>query len=170
MKNMPVDFLGLFVALNQGNVRYVLVGGLAVVLHGVDRITADVDLAIDLTPASVSEFIMVLAHMGFRPMLPVDPKQFADPEVRKAWSRERRMQVFSFWDPSHQHPSVDVFVDDVLPFDELWRDSRLITLENTTLRIASIDHLIRLKTIAGRPQDLADIARLREVQSRERKS
>lgn len=39
---MPVDFLGLFSALNRDGVRYVLVGGLAAVLHGVDRITADV--------------------------------------------------------------------------------------------------------------------------------
>lgn len=167
---MPVDFMSLFTKLNQDNVRYVLVGGLAAVLHGVDRITADVDLAIDLAPLSAAEFIRILTDIGYRSMLPVDPRKLADPNERKTWSQERGMQVFSFWDPTHSRPSVDVFVNDVLPFDELWRESQLITLEDATIRVASIDHLIRFKAIAGRPQDLTDIARLREIQRREPQS
>ena len=166
---MPVDFLSLFAKLEQGSVRYVLVGDLAVVLHGVDRITADVDLAIDLAPSSAAEFIRVLTDMGYRSMLPVDPRQLADANERKRWSQERGMQVFSFWDPTHTRPSIDVFVNDVLPFDELSCDSRLVTLEGTTLRVASVDHLIRLKTLAGRPQDFSDIARLRDIQRTEPK-
>ena len=46
---MPTDFIGLFAMLAAAKVRFVLVGGLALVLHGLDRLTADVDLVIDLS-------------------------------------------------------------------------------------------------------------------------
>jgi len=45
---MPTDFISVLDELRQANVRYVLVGGLAVLLHGIDRLTADIDLVIDL--------------------------------------------------------------------------------------------------------------------------
>ena len=44
---MPTDFIGLFAILAAARVRFVLVGGLALVLHGLDRLTADVDLVIE---------------------------------------------------------------------------------------------------------------------------
>jgi hypothetical protein len=160
---MPVDFLSLFNALNLGGIRYVLVGGLAAVLHGVDRVTADVDLAIDLAPEGAADCIRLLLQVGLRPMLPVDPTQFADPTARAAWMRERGMQVFSFWDPTHTRPSVDLFVENPIPFEELWGAAQLVRLDGVDIRVASIEHLIRLKHLAGRPQDLSDIERLREI-------
>lgn len=47
---MPVDFLSLFELLDAQRVRYVLVGGLALVLHGIDRVTADIEQLITLLP------------------------------------------------------------------------------------------------------------------------
>ena len=157
---MPVDFLSLFALLSARQVRYVLVGGLAVVLHGIDRITADIDLALDLSADSVYEAVTALQGAGYRPMLPVDARQLADPAVRRVWREERGMQVFSFWDPTHSRPSIDIFVESPIAFVDLWRDSIEVPLDGVTLRVASIRHLIALKRIAGRPQDLADIEQL----------
>ncbi|MBI2878601.1 MAG: hypothetical protein HYY19_02645, partial [Candidatus Rokubacteria bacterium] len=47
-----------------------------------------------------------------------------------------------------------------IDFDELWSRSDIIELSHTTVRIASIPDLIRLKRLAGRAQDLADIEAL----------
>jgi hypothetical protein len=47
-------YLPLFQALNESGARYVVVGGLATVLHGCSRLTADVDLVIDLDPSAVA--------------------------------------------------------------------------------------------------------------------
>ena len=55
---------------------------------------------------------------------------------------------------------VDLFVEHLIAFDELWTRSEIINLSHTTVRIASIPDLIRLKRLAGRPQDLADIEAL----------
>ncbi len=72
----------IFQALNTAGVRYVVVGGLATVLHGYARLTAGVDLAVDLAPEEASRVIQALAAKGFRPQAPVDPKAFADRTTR----------------------------------------------------------------------------------------
>jgi hypothetical protein len=49
----------------------------------------------------------------------------------------------------------------VVPFHELWAAAATMNIGGQDVRVASIEHLIRMKTAAGRPQDLADIERLR---------
>jgi len=91
---MPTDFHGLFATLEARKLRYVVVGGLALVLHGVDRLTADIDLAVDLAPEAAAILIATLLAAGYRPAAPVDARLFADPATRAAWRRERGMQAF----------------------------------------------------------------------------
>lgn len=79
---MPNDFIGLFAVLAVARLRYVLVGGLALVLHGLDRLTADVDLVIDLSAESARATVQALTAAGYRPLAPVDPIALADPAQR----------------------------------------------------------------------------------------
>jgi hypothetical protein len=151
-------FEPLFTALNDAAIRYVVVGGLAVVLHGHARLTVDVDLVIDLDEEHARRTIDTLVQLGLQPRVPVNPIDFANRSIREGWIRDRGMQVFSMIDPSNPMRVVDLFVDHPLPFEELWSRSVKLELQNTTMRIASIPDLIRLKRMAGRPQDKADIA------------
>jgi predicted nucleotidyltransferase len=156
-------FEPLFKALNDGGVRYVVVGGLAVVLHGHARLTVDVDLVVDLDEGQALRAIDALVRLGLRPRVPVNPRDFADRSIREAWIRERGMQVFSMFDPSNPMRVVDLFVDHPIPFEELWSGSQELEVKDTIVRVASIPDLIRLKRLAGRPQDLADIERLEAI-------
>lgn len=113
----------LFRSLNDAEVRYVVVGGLAVVLHGYARMTVDVDLAVDLAEEQARKAIEALTKMSLRPRVPVDPSHFANPEIRQSWIRDRGMQVFSMFDPSNPLRVVDLFVEHPIPFDELWSRS-----------------------------------------------
>jgi hypothetical protein len=158
---MPTDFIGLFAILVAAQVRFVLVGGLALVLHGVDRLTADVDLVMDLSAESVRTAVRVLTTAGYRPLAPVDPVALADPMQRHAWQTLRGMQVFSFWDSTNARPTVDVMLAPEIPFEELWTAASVMSIGGSEIRVASIEHLIRMKAAAGRAQDLADIERLR---------
>jgi hypothetical protein len=157
---MPTDFLRVLRALHDSQVRYVLVGGLAVLLHGVDRLTADIDLVVDLAPEQASRAVAALLALDFRPQAPVDALQFADPAVRKRWRDESSMVVLSFWDPQNRFPTVDVFAEYPMDFEILHASSVLMPLSGTDVHVASIEHLMQIKRAAGRPKDLEDVGRL----------
>jgi tRNA nucleotidyltransferase/poly(A) polymerase len=57
-------FEPIFAALENGAVRYVIVGGMATVLHGYARLTADVDIIVDQTPDEARKAIRALAALG----------------------------------------------------------------------------------------------------------
>lgn len=160
-------FEPIFEALNRTGSRYVVVGGVAVVLQGYARLTVDLDLVVDLEPAAAGKTVAALCGLGLRARAPVDPMGFADPVVRKGWIEQKGLLVFSFIDPQKPLLAVDLFVESPLPFEELWARSREVSLGEIKVHVASVPDLLELKRRAGRPQDLADIAAL-ELLEREK--
>lgn len=152
----------IFEVLAQHDVRYVVVGGVAVVLHGHARVTGDLDIAVDLAPEEAGKAIEALLELGLRPSVPVDPRDFADPAVRSSWVAEKRMQVFSMRDPNDPLRQVDLFAEDV-GFEGLWERSVRVRVGSVHVRVASIPDLIEMKRTAGRTQDLADIEALQHI-------
>lgn len=152
----------LFRALNDEGGRYVLVGGLAVVLHGHLRATGDVDLVVDLASDQVNRTLDALEHAGFRPYLPVPATEFADPVKREEWIRDKAMLVFSLR-PTAGVPMVDLFLEPPMPFDRLWARSAVMKMRGVPVRVAALDDLIELKRRAGRPEDLADAEALSAI-------
>jgi hypothetical protein len=163
-------FEDFFRPLNENGVRYVVVGGFAVVLHGHPRMTADIDLAVDLDPKAAALAIQTLTGMGLRPRVPVAPEAFADAAQRERWVEERGMRVFNLYDPNDPLRSVDLFVEHPIPFEELWARSELIALPSGDVRVASIDDLIEMKRIAGRRQDSEDIEALEALRDEQAKN
>jgi hypothetical protein len=156
----------LFSALNAADVRYVVVGGVAVVLHGYARVTGDVDLIVDLEPAEARKAIDTLVGLGLRARAPVDAVRFADPAERTRWIREKGLRVFSLWDPAQPMREVDLFTESPIEFATLWNRSQLVDIGEAEVRVASIADLIALKRLASRPQDLLDIAELEAIMKR----
>jgi len=156
-------FEPIFQILNTAGVRYVVVGGLATVLHGYARATADVDLAVDLAPEEAAKMIRALVAAGFRPQVPVVPEDFANSAVREVWLQEKHMRAFSLVDPANPMRVVDLLLKPEVLFEELFSRSQEVLLNETTIRIASLDDLITLKRRAGRPQDLADVVQLEAI-------
>lgn len=157
---VPTDFLSIFKTLEDAEIRYLVVGGLALVLHGVDRLTADVDLIIDLAPDQAARAMRALTEAGFRPSLPVDAIEFADAATRAAWRRDRGMVVFSLWDPSGHRPTIDLFTEPPMDFERLWAASESVVLSGQTVRLVALADLIEIKRRSARPRDLEDVARL----------
>ena len=159
---MPL-YAPLFRALNAAGIRYVVVGGLATVLHGHARLTADVDFILDLEEEPAKKAIRALTAYGLRPRVPVDPEDFANQEIRRGWIRDKGMQVFSFFKADNPLLSVDVFVDHPIEFEGLYERSKTCDIGSCSVRIASIRDLIHLKRLADRPRDREDIAQLQEI-------
>lgn len=159
-------FEPIFAALNDNHVRYVVVGGLATVLHGFARLTADIDLIVDLAPDEARRAVTTLVGLGFRPRVPVDVFDYADPEIRRRWIDEKGMRVLSLWDPAQPMRELDLFVDPPIDFALLWSHSEIVHIRGALVRIASIPDLIAMKRLAGRPEDMIDIRALEEIQQR----
>jgi len=150
-------------ALDEDRIRYVLVGGVAVVIHGFARFTKDLDLMIDLAPAEAKRAINTLLRCGLRPRVPVDAFDFARPECRETWITEKNMLVFQMIDEQDLRRNVDLFVSNPIEFDVVWNGSSTVKVDGVNIRVASIDHLIALKEQSARPQDLIDIEQLRRL-------
>ena len=152
-----LDVLG---ALNRARVRYVVVGGVAVALQGHLRATVDLDIVLDLVPDNTRNAIDALTAIGLQPRLPVAASDFANEEIRQAWVDQRNLIVFSMWNPKNAAVEVDLFAAPPIEPSELIGSADLLPLGDIVVPVASRHHLIAMKKIAGRPQDLADIAAL----------
>jgi hypothetical protein len=161
------DFDLVFAALQHAGVRYLVVGGVAVVLHGHPRFTADIDLVVALTPGNALAAVRALAGLGYRPRAPVDGALFADAAARRRWIDEEGLTVFTLWSPDHPATEIDLFVQEPFPFDVAWARATVADLGVAKVPVASIEDLIALKRAAGRPKDLEDV-RVLEALARER--
>ena len=157
---MTGDIERVLEALGRAEVRYLVVGGVAVVLHGYLRTTADLDLVIALDAVNVRRAVSALEGLGYRPRAPVPAAQFADPEIRRRWVREKGLTVFSFWSDKRPRLEVVLFASEPFPFDDAFARAVHVQLGGQLVPVVSLEDLIALKRAAGRPQDAADIERL----------
>jgi hypothetical protein len=159
----------VFSTLQKNNIRYAVAGGVALVLHGVVRFTADLDLIVDLEQENLKRFIQAMTELGYRPRNPVKAEGLLDPATRVQWQQEKGMEVFSFVDPLQPMTLIDVFIEEKIPFREVMKDLLSVTAKGITIPVVSLPHLKALKKAAGRPQDLADIEAIEEIEKSEKK-
>lgn len=158
----------VFDKLNRSHIDYIVVGGVALVLHGVVRLTADLDLMVHLKHHNLEKFVSVMKELGYSPKMPVKAEDFIDPKVRMKWIQEKNMKVFSFYHPHQAIYLIDVFVNEPISYKQIQEDSVIIKAGNINIPIVSKRNLIKLKRISGRPQDIADIAALEELMRHEK--
>ena len=159
-----ISFLDLFAALNSNGVQYLVAGGWAVNLYGVERATGDLDLIVYLEEHNLNRFIEVIQEFGFKPKAPVAVQDFARAEKRREWRDEKGMMVFSFYDPQNTFVLLDVFIDTPFDFESVYADRLCIPAGKIEIPVVPLETLIMMKQQAGRPQDLADIHYLRQMQ------
>ena len=152
-------------ALRDADVRYLIVGGLAVAAHGHGRATFDIDLVVQLQPQNVKRAMSALESEGYRPTVPVPASQFADAELRQSWIRDKGIIVFQLHSDRHPETRIDLFVEEPFDFDREY-DQALIgeLLPGLQTRFVCLDALIRMKETAGREKDREDIRQLRLLQ------
>ena len=152
--------------LADAEIDFVLVGGLAVALHGYRRVTMDVDVVLAMTPENLRRFIDCAKAAGLRPVIPVPIDALADPDQIERWRREKGMRAFALRGPDMMSTVIDVLVKPVVPFAELRRDAVRVPVGTLTIPVASIAHLIAMKTGTGRGKDAIDIEELRKLQAK----
>jgi len=164
---MVGDIEAVLDALNRARVRYLVVGGVVVVLHGYLRTTAVLDLVVHLERGNVLRAMRALSELEYRPRAPVPAEGFADPGLRDQWIREKGLAVFSLWSPARPTLEIDLFVSEPFDFDAVYSRALRVPLEKTEATVTALDDLIALKRQVGRPSDLEDIAALESLREAE---
>ena len=158
-----IKFQNLFAVLNEESVQYLVVGGIAVNLYGIERATADIDLVVDLEEGNVKRFVNALKKMGLKPKVPVALDDFADADKRKSWIEEKGMMVFNLYDPQNSFFEFDVFVEVPFDFKKVFDAREEMTAGGVVIPVVPLDQLIEMKEKAGRPQDRADVYHLKKI-------
>lgn len=153
----------LFKSLHTHNIRYLIVGAVAVNLHGVPRMTADLDVMVDLGEENVHRFIEMIVGLGYRPRVPVQPFDFLDPANRREWRETKSMVVFTWLHRQRPYEEIDVFLDNPIDFDIAFSRKSSLQVQDFTVLLASVPDLIELKRLAGREQDHSDILALKQL-------
>lgn len=159
-------YFDILAALAQYHIRY-LVGGLAVNLHGIPRMTQDIDLIVSVNPENIEKLCSTLKTLGYIPRLPVNPLDMANPSVLNDWIENRHLKAFSFYHSKENYRVVDIVLVHPLDFEAAFSRRTMVSIQNIELSLLAIADLITMKEFAGRQQDLADIAMLRIVQQQE---
>lgn len=157
-------YLDLFRALNDHHVRYLLVGGLAMNLHGVPRMTMDIDLVLAMDEENLDHFIACAQSLNLCPVAPVALPALKDPEQRRQWREQKHMIAFGLQAVSGPMPvMVDVLIAPAINLQQAFVRAEQRDLGGIPLLLAGIEDMITLKQGTGRQQDQSDIEHLERL-------
>lgn len=140
------DFKEFIQSLNENNVRYLVVGGYAVAVHGHPRYTKDLDVWIDPSVENAAKLIKALQQFGFGSFgLKADDFQDPDQIIQLGYPPNRIDLIMSL-------AGVD--------FESCFSTRKQITIENVIVNFINLENLKRNKKATGRQQDLADLENL----------
>ncbi len=156
-------YLDLFRELQRHEVQYVVVGGIAINLHGGERATMDVALVLAMDELNLRHFLAAAQTLQLRPDLPVELDALCNAAQLDEWVREKHMIAFCLRPPSKTAPSIDIIVRPKVSFEAMYRNRIEKDIGGIQFKLASIDDLIALKTDTGRNQDASDVVALNKV-------
>ena len=144
-------------ALDDKGIRYAIVGGHAVALHGAVRGTVDVDIALAWSLKTVQATEQALLDNGLVSRLPLNADDVF--EFRDEYAKKRNLIAWNFYNPNNPTEQVDI----IITYDLKGRKVKNIETSGGNIRILNRKDLIDMKQESGRPQDLEDIKALRKL-------
>lgn len=158
-----LDYLAIFKKLNEAGIEYIVVGGVAINLYGIPRMTYDIDLLLNLKDQNIRKFVQLLNKWGFKPKVPVDIMELGEEDKREDWIRNKHMKAFNLVNPQWAISEIDIVIDSPVDYEKGHERVNYIVLQDVSIPVVSIDDLIKMKEKTGRLQDNADIRYLREL-------
>ena len=114
---------------------------------------------------NLQRFLSGAETSGLRLTMPVQLDSLAKPSLLEQWYREKGMLAFSVRGPDTVAAVLDILVRPVIPFADLRRDAMMVEVGAISVPVASIEHLIAMKTGTGRSKDMIDIEELKKIQA-----
>lgn len=136
-------------------------------LHGVPRMTMDVDIVLMMDDANLDAFIRCAESLALTPVVPVALQDLKDASKRKDWIENRHMIAFGLRNAVSKPPIiVDVLIAPPVDIETMFRRALSKQIGDTLVQLASVEDMIQLKTAAGRAQDRSDIEHLERLRDR----
>lgn len=144
-------------SLEKNKVKYAVIGGYAVALHGVARGTVDVDLVITIDKKVFKDAEQALMSLGLQPRLPITADDVYD--YRNEYINNKNLTAWTFVNPDNPTQIVDIVITEDL------KNIKTVSKKmfGINMKIASIPGLIAIKKKSGRPQDIEDIKALERL-------
>lgn len=146
--SLEKDIIDFIILCNKHNVKYLVIGGYAVSVHGYPRSTKDIDLCIEMSETNASKMIQVIKDFGFS-SLKLKSEDFL-----------KKDSITQLGFPPLR---IDILNDlDGVSFEEAWNNKKIISFENVPVNFIGYNDLLIVKQKAGRPQDIADVEKLKK--------
>lgn len=156
-KNIDIALLDVCKAFNAEVVRYVLIGGWAVIIHGFPRLTNDIDFLIEHSPENTEKVKKALY------------KVFHDESIEDIKSTDiADYSVVRYVSPDGVYIDLIGRIGEVANFDTVSRHIELFEVLNTVIPVLSVEMLIKLKDTL-RDKDRMDLAFLKEKLTRKKR-
>jgi hypothetical protein len=133
---------GVFASLYKHKVKYLIIGGIAAVLHGVPRVTFDLDILIETTPENSKNLLDALTEAGLGTATLISVEELLAHEITIFQDRVRI-------DVQTSTPGIT--------FQDAWDNKDVIEYQGQTLYLVSKRDLISSKLAAARDRDLEDV-------------
>ena len=156
----------LIEAFDRAEIRYCIVGGVAMNLHGVPRMTYDVDLLIALEANELRTAQELLLRMGLQKRIPVSLEDFADSTYRERMRDEKNLTAVTFTDPANPLREVDILVAPPIDVAQVVARAIHMLFGGCSVFVVSIDDLIAMKRATGRTQDVEDVQNLERIRGK----
>jgi len=144
-------------SLERHRVKYAIVGGYALALHGAVRGTVDVDLVLKISRTNYQKAEKALLELGLTSRLPVGADEVIN--FREEYILNRNMTAWNFTNPQNPTQAVDIIIAQDLSRMKVNR----IKIGKRIFPVVSVRDLIIMKRKSGRPQDLQDIEALEKL-------
>jgi len=140
------DFKEFIELLNENKVKYLVIGGYAVAIHGHPRYTKDIDIWVEMTPENAANMLKALDQFGFA-SLNLQAEDFLTPD-----------QVIQLGYPPSR---IDLITTpDGVDFSTCYTNRLTVEIDGIAVDFIDLENLKRNKSASGRLQDLADLENL----------
>jgi len=148
------DYKDLLNIFNAAGVRYLIVGGYAVMVHSEPHYTKDLDIWIDLSEGNAQAAFSALARFG-APLKGLEASDFNAPDV--------------FYQVGIEPVRVDIMTSvPGLEFARAWERRVIVDFDGESAPVISRDDLVTSKSRAGRPRNHKHVRKIRKTPKRGR--
>ncbi|MGN6249756.1 MAG: nucleotidyltransferase [Ginsengibacter sp.] len=146
--NVEKDILDFLELCNKYEVKYLVIGGYAVSIHGHPRSTKDIDVCIELSESNALKMVEVIKEFGFSSL-----------KLKKEDFLKKDLITQLGFPPLR----IDILNDlDGVNFEEAWKNKKVVSFDKVPVNFIGYNDLLIVKEKAGRPQDIADVDKLKK--------